>query len=270
MANLVRNILSSVWMISDREASNLRPVVESLVRGLSVDMSQYVVQSRTYGYSNSPNRDQDRTIVIEIKGVIMKYDYCGDMGMMSLERLIYRLADDESVSGVILDIDSGGGEATYLDHVAEALRYLRERKTLVAHFSGICASAAYYLASQCQEIYASSPLDECGSIGTLCGMNKPNPNNRSQYTLELIYSTKSPAKNKAYRDALDGDYTEFERVLDEYSTSFHENVLSGRPKVDQSAFDGRLVTSDEAKKLNLIDGVKRLDQVIADVMNKNK
>lgn len=263
--NLLRDIVSSVWMLSESEAQTMLPIINQLIAGGNVDLSGYSISNQAYGYTNPEKPESKRVVVIPVIGTIMKYDYCGDMGMISFERILDDLRMDDSIGAVVLDIDSGGGQATYLDHVATAMRALRDTKPVLTHFSSICASAAYYIASQSTKIYASSPTDRVGSAGTMFGLRKPNENTRGEYVLESIYATKSTAKNHAYEEALKGNTDPIQKdLLDPINEAFHNDLQLGRPQLDQSVLDGRDVMASEGIKLGLIDGIKRLDKVISE------
>lgn len=253
-------------MLHPEVANGFIPLVKNLVSGVSVDFTAYAVKSQMKGYSS--DKQTKNILVIPIQGTIMKNDYCGDMGMITFERIIQEATNDPSIGAIVLDIDSGGGQATYLDHVANALLEFRQNKPILTHISGMCCSAAYYIAAQSSEIYASSELDMIGSIGTVMFMDKPNPNSTAATIPFAVYATKSTAKNKIFHDALDGKITPMQQqLLDPYCESFINAVQTGRPQVDKSAFDGRAVFAPEAIDLALIDGIKRLDDVIAQAFN---
>lgn len=266
--NIIRDIINSTWMLHANEAEGLRPLFNSLISGEQVDLSMHAVVSSMTAYSSGDqNKTKKQVLVIPISGVIMKYDYCGDMGMMTFESILKQCKDDDNIGAVVLDIDSGGGQATYLDHVATAMRELRDVKPVLVHVHGLCASAAYYIASQATKIYVSSMLDEVGSIGTMCGLTRNNENSTAQYTVEYFYASASVNKNEAYRDAQNGKPDKMIENLDKYNNEFLSNVKTGRPTISPEALTGVCVYADRAMELNLIDGIKRLDQVIAEAFS---
>ena len=77
-------------------------------------------------------------------------------------------------------------------------------KPVVAHCD-FCASAAYWIASQCDSIFADNFLSEFGSIGVMTQI-VDSRNLASGEKLITIYAEESKDKNLAYRKALDGDY----------------------------------------------------------------
>ena len=80
-------------------------------------------------------------------------------------------ADDMLEAGattIVLNVDSGGGEAYGVFLAAQELRKMCDEAgaQLMAYVDGTCASAAYALACVCDEVIAN-PYAEVGSIGVL-------------------------------------------------------------------------------------------------------
>src|SRR5262245_45675164 len=72
---------------------------------------------------------------------------------------------DKDVSAILLDIDSGGGEAIGAFETGDAVRAASRVKPVTAIANGLCCSAAYAIASGASRIIATrSSLT--GSIGT--------------------------------------------------------------------------------------------------------
>ena len=266
--NLMRDILAGAWMMEESYAHALLPLANQFLSGKSVDFSSLVVSERPYGLKQSDtstqNNDSKGVVVVPIKGMILKYNYCGEMGMMQFEKLLQELKNDDEVGAIVLDMDTGGGEASYMTHVAQALREFRAEKPILTYFSGCCASAGYYIASNTTEIYASTKNDCVGSIGTMITLRRPNPENKtSEYIIESIYATKSTAKNLEFEQALKGNSKPItENLLDPFNEEFHAHVMEGRPPLNQDCFDGRTLLASQAIEMGMIDGIMRLNQVI--------
>ena len=90
-------------------------------------------------------------------------------GLTSYEGIgeqLRQVSGDDEVSKIILDINSPGGEATYMPETARAIRALSETKEVVAYVNGMAASAAYGLASGASRIVMAASAS-VGSIGVL-------------------------------------------------------------------------------------------------------
>jgi signal peptide peptidase SppA len=89
------------------------------------------------------------------------------LGLLGLKRFTqsFRLAvADDSVSGILLDIDSPGGSVFGVAEFAEEVYRARGRKPVFAIANSLAASAAYWIGSSASEFYAS-PGSDVGSIG---------------------------------------------------------------------------------------------------------
>jgi signal peptide peptidase SppA len=90
-------------------------------------------------------------------------------GMCSYETLaaeIDRLAADRDVDGILLEVDSFGGEAAGCFDVAARVRAAREKKPVVGVASQYAMSAGYAILSQCDTIFVPQS-GEVGSIGVV-------------------------------------------------------------------------------------------------------
>ena len=250
-------------MITESEASAMLPVVERFLAGEKVDFSLFTSTEQAYGIKANANQTKG-VAVVPIKGMITKYDYCGSMGMVSMDRLLKSLANDPTVGAVVLDMDSGGGEASYMSNVAATIRQLREVKPVLGYYSGLCASACFYLGSQTDKLYASSNTDIVGSVGTMIRVVRPNPKAAEQnYIAESVYATKSTEKNQEFEEAFKGNYKLLiENLLDPLNEQFHQDVIKGRPNIDQSILTGKVLTSSKAIGSNMIDGIQSFEAVI--------
>ena len=89
-------------------------------------------------------------------------------GITSYEKIKYQIdaaARDGDVKSILLDIDSGGGEAIGAFEAGDAVRLATASKQVVAVANGLCCSAAYAIASGASRI-VSSKSSVVGSIGT--------------------------------------------------------------------------------------------------------
>ncbi len=112
-----------------------------------------------------------RTGYVSVTGVIEPFNnWLYDMfgipytSLMRLERQLAALRDSELVDQIVMVVHSPGGSVFGVAECAEMIRSVSETKPITAYVGYLCASAAYWLASQCNEIVAS-PSALVGSIG---------------------------------------------------------------------------------------------------------
>lgn len=271
MNSVLRSIISSTWAISEEAAIAYMPLIEKILSGATVDLSGLKSKEQVGGVSNSLN---DKVIaILPIKDVITKNDYCGAMGTLSMDKKLKEFYADDSVGAIILDIDTPGGETSYLENLKNTVA--SAPKPVFAYVSGYCCSAGYYIASNCTQIFASSKSDITGSIGTMISFRGPNSKSKvePENVLHTIYATKSTDKNKPQEEALRGNYELIRsKLLDPLNEMFHEAVLEGRPDVNKAVLSGGIYFSNEAVEMNLIDGIKTFEELCDDIfsaMNQN-
>lgn len=109
--------------------------------------------------------------IIPISGVIAKHarmvNGISSPRGTSIETLRQQLddaLDDHYVRSILLHVESPGGIIDGLADFADELYRARQQKPVVAYADDICASAAYWLASQTQRLFANQTAD-IGSIG---------------------------------------------------------------------------------------------------------
>ena len=101
--------------------------------------------------------------------------FCGGQSYQNIQLLAEDAIANPAVSTIIMDIDSGGGEAYSVFEVASLIKAKANAagKRLVAYVDGTSASAAYALATAADEIIIN-PMAEVGSIGVVVKMQNVN------------------------------------------------------------------------------------------------
>jgi protease-4 len=119
-------------------------------------------------------------------------------------KLLQRVAADGGIKGVIVRIDSPGGEVTASDEIWREMMLLRQKKPVVISMSDTAASGGYYMAMTGDPIVAY-PGTLTGSIGVVFG--KPN--------LHGLYAKLGVSKDAIERGknaGIDSDYTHSRRT----------------------------------------------------------
>ena len=267
-----------VWNLRKMDAGLLanglfgeRPEVSLMVARLS-GMLAARVESRTeekIGYVNdylnreySPRED---VLVLPIVGEMSRYSYDA-LGNELLSECLRAAFQNDKYKAIVLKIDSGGGTADSCALLADAIN--ARNKPVIAHATR-CYSAAYFVASQCDEIIiegeASSGL---GSIGSLIRyQNIQLMLERNGIVDRLIRAKKST--EKALINSTEPLTPELERKLVEIATACHKEfegyVRRGRAgKLTSDEWvTGNEYDAKTALKMGLIDGVGTLAQVVA-------
>ncbi|MDD9952823.1 MAG: signal peptide peptidase SppA [Candidatus Woesearchaeota archaeon] len=105
--------------------------------------------------------------VVQIIGPIMSTDPGGFVAVATSTNIVEQLEkarDDDSIIGVILEINSPGGSAVASDEIAQAVKGLN--KTSVAWIREVGASGGYWIASATDHVVANR-MSVTGSIGVI-------------------------------------------------------------------------------------------------------
>ncbi len=210
----------------------------------------------------------DRVAVINISGPIVdgasvEQTLLGGAQAATSGQLMKEIRDaaaDSSVKALVLHINSPGGSVTAAEEVGRELERFKEttKKPIVTSMGDQAASAAYWLASYSDVIYANSST-LTGSIGVYM----PYMNVEDLYKKIGVYTGK--IKSGPHKDILspDREMTAEEReILQEIVNQLYDEfiavVANGR-KMDTAAVralaDGRVYTGKQAQQLGLVDEI---------------
>lgn len=218
------------------------------------------------GFADAP---KDSTAIIPIHGTLLKYGTYCSYGTTELADILRQAAESSNISSVLLDIDSGGGSVDAIAPLVAAIQYAQSKgKSVVAHCD-LCASAAYYIASYCDEIIASNQISsEFGSIGVMMSfLDYAKYYEREGVKVHTIYSSLSDYKNAPFEMAKEGKYEMIrEEELDPLARDFQENVKANRGnklKLDTTGLvRGRMFYAKDAMAVGLADAIGTLDFAI--------
>ncbi len=261
---LARDIVQGKWLVSNPD--RLLPIARSFLNKTPVEMEVKAAGVTTVSDSGALPEKAKRVAIIPLHGTMTKYDTCESYGTTFIAKRIREMADDENVIGIILDIDSPGGSSSAIPPMIEAISHAKAAgKPVYAHVD-CCASAAYWVASQCDSIYMDNDLSEVGSIGAMAvfiDSTAADPTT-GEKTI-VIYAEESPDKNFAYREALSGRYEAAKAELKPLVDQFRDAVVAGRPTIhkDQDGvLSGKMFLTADALRLNMADARKTLHETI--------
>lgn len=200
---------------------------------------------------------------IEVEGLLTpKIDVCGAWGLEAETEYGFIIAAtqaaeaDDAVKTVVYDIDSGGGYVDGCDLAAQALA--KCTKPTRADVYNMAASAAYWLASQCDKIVAMSPDVFVGSIGVASQEIDDTGNLAANGFVRRVYSS-TDAPNKRPDTSTDEGQAVVIAELDAIHGVFVGRVAVGRgttPAAVNADFGkGGVVIAGDALKAGMIDKI---------------
>ncbi len=172
---------------------------------------------------------------------------------------------DPGIKAIVLRINSPGGSPVAAQDIYHQLLKTKQVKPVVVSMSDMATSAAYYISSACDKIYAA-PDSWTGSIGVIW----PIQDSSTYYEKEGIsfYIGKSGQYKDIgadWRGLTDDEKTYVNGLVNETFDRFVEAVATGRNMSAEdvrSLADGRVFTGVHAKELGLIDEIGDLYDAI--------
>lgn len=261
---LARDIMQGRWLVANPDT--LLPVARAFLNRLPVEMEVKTAVFSTVVDSDAKAEESKSVAVVPLHGTMTKYDTCESYGTTFIAKKIREMADDGNVIGIVLDIDSPGGSCSAIPPMLEAISYAKSKGKPVYAHADCCASAAYWVASQCDAIYMDNDMSEVGSIGAMavfvdCTAVNPATGEKTI----TVYPDESSEKNRAYRDALEGNFDAAKAELKPLVNQFQNAVVSGRPNIqkeEHGVLSGAMFSTADALRLNMADAKKTLSETI--------
>lgn len=213
----------------------------------------------------------DGVAVIDLLGVMSKATSfwrlygLGNATTIEVRDAIDRAAANAQIRAIVLRIDSPGGSVAGTADLASAVANARAVKPVLAFIEDMGASAAYWTASQAQEIYAGQTA-KVGSIGTYAVIPDYSQMAANEgIKIHVIRAGTFKGAAEPGTVVTDAQLADFQRVIDQTNELFLAGVARGRgislAKVKELN-DGRVHVGKHAQALGLIDGVSTLGAVI--------
>ncbi|MDN7177322.1 S49 family peptidase [Caballeronia sp. SEWSISQ10-4 2] len=191
------------------------------------------------------------------------------LGLLSLKRFTqsFRAAlADDSVRGILIDIDSPGGSLFGIQELAEEVFRARARKPIFAIADSLAASAAYWIGSSASEFYIT-PGGEAGSIGVFAmHRNVAKALDKAGIKPTLISAGKYKMESSPFGPLTVAARKHLQSEVDTRHDSFTRSVARNR-NVDVAAVrngmgQGRVLNAQSALAEGMADGVGSYDQIL--------
>jgi signal peptide peptidase SppA len=208
--------------------------------------------------------------------VVHKPSWVTDYGLgISTEQTAAALAQlvaNDKVKAILLDVDSPGGEVMGTAELAAAVAAAAEQKPVVASVNALCASAAYWIASQAREI-AVTPSGMTGSIGVIwVHQDFTGYFEQAGVKTTVIRSAPYKAEGNPYEQLSDEAKANMQAMSDAMYADFVGAVAKGRgvtPATVRKDFgQGRVMLAADAKAAGLVDRVEPFNETLARLLKK--
>lgn len=228
--------------------------------------SHKAMDSRPYGLHNG-------VAIISVEGTLAHRTgnlnpQSGMTGYDGIKAQLQMAAEDPQVKGVLLDVNSPGGEASGVSEVAAAIRAFP--KPVKAHTGQMAASAAYWIASAASAGIAADETASVGSIGAIIAhTDATGAMEQKGLKVELIRFGARKAEANGVEKLTDGARAAMQTAVNELGTMFASSVATNR-KMSLDAVLGTeaaMFLASKAKSIGLIDEVASFDQTLASFSN---
>jgi len=197
----------------------------------------------------------------------------GSITVANSLKVLREVGADESIQGVILRVDSPGGDAVASDEILREVKLLSKKKPMVISMSDVAASGGYYISMTGDPVIAY-PNTITGSIGVIYGkVNLKGLYDKLGVTKDLIQRGQNAAIDSEYYELTPGGRKKLREGVEEVYKTFVGIVAESRKKkfeeIDELA-QGRVWLGSQAKDRSLVDELGGLDRAVELVKERAK
>lgn len=265
--NNLHSLLNGKWFIHEAYGKALLPSLFAMIDGKlrTPNPDAKKPAPKTYGRTGrliaangnaGSGAKADYVLIMDLKDPIYKYNqYCGPEGTKFKMEMLEYYKNDPACRGVVLDIDSGGGQVSGTPEFYDYL--LNYGKPVVTYTDGYMCSAAYYIGSAGVWIVANKRADHIGSIGVMVfGIDPTGIYVKQGASVISEYATKSTEKNKDWEELLAGNPENYiKNQLDPLAETFHNDMKAVRKNLNPETLKGGTWDAAGALAMGLIDEI---------------
>ena len=248
---------------------------EKYKRPEGISGSEYLSTLKDEDISNKQKRIQkkNKIAIIHVEGTIstgeIGFNIAGSTGIVNN---INKARDDENVKGIILRVNSPGGDVYASKLITNALEEFQSTgRPVISSMGDIAASGGVWVTTTSEEIWAENTT-LTGSIGVYSIIPDPSPlSNWAGINYDGISMTKAGDVNDLSR-GMNEELNEFYRENTEnIYKDFVTRVANNRGMNFSEVLDfagGRIWRGDTALELGLVDKLGTLDEAIESMVTK--
>jgi signal peptide peptidase SppA len=268
---IVRAVMAERWAIQESKFRQIEALLELRVRGGHVDeesIRAIVADSR----KAAGGTRQGAVAVIPIFGVIghrmdLFSEMSGGTSTLGISKAFRQALADPEIGSIVLEVDSPGGAVSGVAELAEEVFAARGQKPVVAVANTLAASAAYWIATQADELVVS-PSGEVGSIGVFALLeNWQGFFEREGIQHTLVRNGENKAEINDFSAPTPEALAHLQAQVDEVGAVFIKAVARGRnvatSMVRGEFGQGRTFLAKQAVKLGMADRIGTLDEAVA-------
>ena len=213
--------------------------------------------------------------IIDLHGPLMRQPdlisslLFGATDMNEVTDAIQEAVQRDDVQSILIDINSPGGTVNGTPELAQAVADAAKLKTTYAFSAGQMCSAAYWIASQCDAIYAT-PSARVGSIGVMLPFIDSTEKFRSEgLKVEVFAAGKFKGMATPGVPLSEEQRALIQSDIEEIAAEFKTAVLARGRKIPDSAMEGQSFSARNAQRLNMAGMAKSRDEVLSRLRSMN-
>jgi signal peptide peptidase SppA len=274
--HLVSYVASELWAIRPEK---LTEIVSALAfRAAGGTLSAEEIQARI-GDKSAPMQSRGKAVaIVPIRGTITHRgggmaESSGGTSTESIAAMFRQAMADEQVGTILFDVDSPGGTVTGVAELAAEIFAARGQKRMIAQVNGLAASAAYWLASQADEI-VSIASGETGSIGVFVAHQDLSAAlEKEGIKVTLIKAGKHKGEMLPFAPLSEESLAFLQGRVDDAYEQFVGDVARGRgvtpAQVRAGYGEGRVLAGKAAKAAGLVDRIAQPETTIKRLLGQS-
>lgn len=259
--------MNNVWMISH---DYIDWVENFLVLSLTPEIKQLMTLNVPGQSKSLMTVDRKGIATIPINGPLAPMPHAmmkmfGGTSTSELKKSLLEAQSNSKIKGVLMPVNSPGGNNAMIDETANLIHEISKVKPILAQTMGENGSAAYYLSSNANKIFAQNRTNRIGSIGTRLVIADDSEAMQKAGIKNIVIDT---GKNKSIGQSgvkiTDEQKEYLGEIVQELNSYFEESVVRGRNNIDiNQVNDGSIFLAKNAVKNNLIDGIQPIEKTRA-------
>ncbi len=259
--HILAKVYGEPWIITPEKHSAIRAIINSRLGESAGDMFRPPMDKfkiENFYPTLEPKRFGS-TLIIPVHGVIGQRLSLFEIscGGVSLDYVCDHLkvgSMDKSITRILLDFDSPGGTVTGVPECADLIAKITETKEVIAFTETACCSGAYWLASQCSEIYCTGS-SRVGSIGVYSIFEDWTEALKEEgIKINAISAGEMKLAGAYFKPMTDKERAMFQSRTDKIYSQFKSTVSKTRG-LDDDSMQGQVFDGEDAKERNLVDAI---------------
>jgi len=213
-------------------------------------------------------KDNQVAVIYAVGDIVSGKGDENTIGSEGLSKALREAREDENIKAVVLRINSPGGSALASDVIAREVRLTKAVKPVIASFGDVAASGGYYIAADCDYIFAlpSTVTGSIGVFGLLVNTQKMFEN-KLGITFDRVVTNTYADLGNLNRPMSEVEKNTIQKGVDRIYEEFLAVVKNGRKFEHRDSVHkiarGRVWTGNAAKGIKLIDQFGGIDDAVA-------